>query len=118
MSLRPLPIVVRLATALVVGGCGAALGDGVLGIHAVGWYGAFLLNFRLMSGMAGGTAGSPSMALVWGLKLPVTLAAAGLFLAWSSPLAMVLGLIGAVHALLAGILLGPPVVAVRLAREP
>jgi hypothetical protein len=118
MSLHATPILLRLVPALVVAVVAYGVGGPGLALHVLGWYGAFLLNFRLIAGMASGTAGTPAMALAWGTKLPATLGLAALFLVYSSPLAMVLGLVGAVHALLGSAVLAPPLAPPRPVQEP
>jgi len=108
------PLALRIGAALVVALFALTLGGPELAGHTVLWYAGFLVNYRLMAGMAIGTATHPAIALAWGVKLPLTLGAAALFLAWSSPLAMVLGLFGAVNALIgAAILAGAPTLAVE-----
>lgn len=107
-------LALRLGAGLVVAAAALALEGSVLAGHTVSWYAAFLVNFRLMAGMAYGTATHPAIALAWGVKLPLTLGVAAALLAWSSPVAMVLGLVGAVNALLASaILAGAPTLAVE-----
>lgn len=103
MSLQPLAL--RFSVALAVAAVAFVAGGRPLVPHAVLWYAGFLLNLRLMAEMARGTATQPALALAWGVKLPVTVGLVAAFLPWSTPLAMVLGLTGAVHAMIAAGLL-------------
>jgi hypothetical protein len=109
MSPAVLPHFVRAAAALVAAGAGLVSGGPALAGEALLWYAGFVVNFALMAGLAHGTASRPSLALAWGVKLPLTLGAVALLLPFSSPLALVLGLFAAVNALVATALLaGPP----------
>ncbi|MBA2321362.1 MAG: hypothetical protein H0V89_09420, partial [Deltaproteobacteria bacterium] len=59
-------LALRLGAGLVVGAVALALEGPHLAGHTVLWYAGFLVNYRLMAGMAYGTATHPAIALAWG----------------------------------------------------
>lgn len=102
------PTSTRTVTSLalpVAAAVGWSVGGATLAMHAAIWCAFGLLNLLAVERLSAATsramaAGVTGPAWMWAVKLPLTLALVGLGLRVSDPRAMVIGVLGAVSALL------------------